>query len=252
MSIKDKVVLITGSSGLLGRSFTKGVIENSGKVILVDIVEPNLSFLNAENRKNIKTIKFNITNTENYSNLINSCISEFGKIDAVIHSAYPKSKQWGTKFENLSADYLKEDLFNQLGCSILFSQKVIEFFIKQGYGNLIHISSIQGVVAPKFSHYENTSMVSPIEYSAIKAGIISITKYLAKYYAKKNIRVNCISPGGILDNQNEKFLKKYSQSCLSKGMLDPEDVTGSVLFLLSDDSRYINGQNIIVDDGWIL
>ena len=95
-------------------------------------------------------------------------------------------------------------------------------------------------------------MTSPIEYSAIKSGVIAITRWLAKYYKNRCIRVNCVSPGGILDQQPQSFLKKYRDSCTSKGMLDAEDVVGSVLFLLSQQSKYINGQNIVVDDGWSL
>ena len=106
--------------------------------------------------------------------------------------------------------------------------------------------------APKFEHYKDTKMVSPIEYSAIKSGIISITKYLAKYLKDDQIRVNCVSPGGIKNKQPHKFLKKYKDSCLSKGMLDASDIVGTLIFLLSDDSKYINGQNIIIDDGWSL
>ena len=93
-------------------------------------------------------------------------------------------------------------------------------------------------------------MSSPIEYSAIKSGIISITKWLAKYYKNKNIKVNCLSPGGIIDNQPKSFLEQYKKSCFSKGMLNPEDLNGTILFLLSDASKYISGQNIIIDDGW--
>ena len=125
-------------------------------------------------------------------------------------------------------------------------------FISQGYRNFIHISSIQGIAAPKFEHYEGTSMTSPIEYSAVKSGIIAMTRWMAKYHKNKNIRVNCVSPGGILDQQPYSFLKKYRESCTSKGMLDPTDVAGTVLFLLSDQSKYINGQNIVIDDGWSL
>ena len=95
-------------------------------------------------------------------------------------------------------------------------------------------------------------MVSPIEYSAIKAGIISITKYLAKYCKGQNIRVNCISPGGILDNQPKIFLEKYNSICSSKGMLDAQDLNGTIIYLLSSLSQYVNGQNIIIDDGWVL
>jgi len=95
-------------------------------------------------------------------------------------------------------------------------------------------------------------MTSPIEYSAVKSGMITMTRWLAKYYKNKNIRVNCVSPGGILDQQQQSFLKKYRESCTSKGMLAPTDVVGAILFLLSDQSKYINGQNIVVDDGWSL
>ena len=95
-------------------------------------------------------------------------------------------------------------------------------------------------------------MTSPIEYSAIKSGIISITKYLSKYYKKRNLRVNCISPGGIKNNQPNIFIENYNSSCNSKGLLDSEDLTGLILFLISDKSKYINGQNIIIDDGWSL
>ena len=95
-------------------------------------------------------------------------------------------------------------------------------------------------------------MYSSLEYSVAKSGINSMTSWLAKYYKNKNIRVNCVSPSGILDQQPQSFLEKYRNSCTSKGMLDPTDVAGTVLFLLSDQSKYINGQNIVIDDGWSL
>ena len=95
-------------------------------------------------------------------------------------------------------------------------------------------------------------MTMPVEYAAIKSALIHLTKYMAKYLKDKNVRVNCISPGGILDKQPESFLEQYKSNCLSKGMLDPEDIMGALVFLLSDASKFINGQNIIVDDGFTL
>ena len=124
--------------------------------------------------------------------------------------------------------------------------------MKQKYGNLILTSSILGTASPKFEHYKNNKINCPIEYAASKSGVISITKFLAKLYGRKKIRVNCISPGGIKDNQPKNFLKKYKQSCLSKGMLDPKDIVGTISFLISEKSRFLNGQNLIVDDGWSL
>ena len=132
------------------------------------------------------------------------------------------------------------------------SKQIIKIFRKQSYGNLILLSSIQGVSAPKFEHYKGTKMSSPIEYGAIKSGIISITKYLAKLVRNTEIRVNCVSPGGILDKQPAKFLKAYKKSCNTKGMLNADDISKTILFLCSNQSKYINGQNIIIDDGWTL
>jgi NAD(P)-dependent dehydrogenase (short-subunit alcohol dehydrogenase family) len=95
-------------------------------------------------------------------------------------------------------------------------------------------------------------MTVPVEYAAIKAGIIHLTRYLAKYLKSKNIRVNCISPGGILDSQPKVFLKKYKEKCINKGMLDAKDLNSALDFLLSSDSKFVNGQNIIIDDGFTL
>ena len=117
---------------------------------------------------------------------------------------------------------------------------------------MIHLGSIQGISAPKFEHYAGTTMTSPIEYAAIKSGVIAITRWLAKYYSNTGIRVNCVSPGGILDQQPESFLLRYRDSCTNIGMLDAADVAETIVFLLSNDAGAINGQNIVVDDGWSL
>jgi len=95
-------------------------------------------------------------------------------------------------------------------------------------------------------------MTMAVEYAVIKSALIHLTKYMAKYFKGYNIRVNSISPGGILNNQSEKFLKKYNSLCLSKGILGTQDLKGTLLYLLSDISKYVNGQNIIVDDGFSL
>ena len=95
-------------------------------------------------------------------------------------------------------------------------------------------------------------MTTPVEYAAIKSGLIHLTKYMARYFKGMNIKVNTLSPGGIFDNQNELFLEKYNNECLNKGMLDKSDLKGTLVYLLSDMSKYVNGQNIIVDDGFTL
>ena len=251
--LNNLIVAISGGAGRLGSAFSKAVVENGGKVIIGDINSEGGSQLVSELGDNVSLFfEGNLTDPNNVDLMIREGVKKFGKIDAAVHCAYPVSEQWGTRFEDLKPTGIEKDLFNQLGGAILFSQRMINHFRLQGHGNLLHISSIQGVATPKFDHYESTNMVSPIEYSAIKAGVISITRYLAKYCKNHNIRVNCISPGGILDKQPESFLKKYRSSCQIKGLLDASDITGALIFLLSEQSKFVTGQNIIVDDGWSL
>ena len=251
--VNNLIVAISGGTGRIGSAFSRAVVENGGKVIIGDINgdQGNKLVLDLGD-ENALFFDGNLTDPNAVDLMIRKGVEKFGKIDAAVHCAYPVSEQWGTGFENLKPEGIKEDLFNQLGGAILFSQQMIHHFRSQMHGNLIHVSSIQGISAPKFEHYEGTDKVSPIEYSAIKSGIISITRYLAKYCKNQNIRVNCISPGGILSDQPESFLSNYKRDCLSKGMLDSVDITGTLMFLLSDQSKYISGQNIIIDDGWSL
>jgi len=254
MTLKNNVVLITGAAGRIGSSLARDLISQKYKIILGDIDIVKLRKLkNSLNTNDVEIFKGDLTKKKGIDNFINFALKKFGKIDSAVNCFYPKSKKWGSKFENLKEKYLKEDLTNNLGGAIIFCQSIMKHFLKQKKGNLILISSIQGVQAPKFDHYKGLNMASPIEYSAIKSGIISITKYLSKYYRNKNIRINCVSPGGIRDQHHSKlFIKKYRQSCNSKGLLDGKDISKLILFLLSDESKYLAGQNIIIDDGWSL
>ena len=253
MDLSNKVILITGACGLIAKELVQNLSIKNANLILVDSEKDQLIALQ-KNLNTSRTFCFpaNLLDFDSHAKIINFTKSSFEKLDCVIHLAYPKSSGWGTPFGNLSQNYLMEDLNGQLALPILFSQTVLKFFEEQNSGNLIHVSSIQGIASPKFEHYEGTSMVSPIEYTAAKAALIAITKYLAKLYKNKNIRVNCVSPGGVLGGQPESFLKKYKSSCVNKGMLDPKDLVGAFEFLISDESLYLNGQNIIVDDGWSL
>ena len=256
MDLLNQTVLITGAAGRIGSAIATHVINEGGTVLLTDINEEKLIKLKnkilSKNKKKVHLIIADITTSDGMKQLLRECLIKVDKIDSAIHSAYPTSESWGAKFEDLIQSNLDKDLSMQLGGAILFSQIILKYFVEQKKGNLIHISSIFGIQSPKFHHYEGTSMTSPIEYAAIKSGIISITRWLAKYYKNKNIRVNCISPGGIIDNQPISFLEKYRESCTNIGMLDATDLVSTISLLLSSKSRAINGQNIIIDDGWSL
>ncbi len=236
--LNNKIIVIIGGAGLLGQSFVHAVEEAHGTAICADIVSTEYPV--------------DITSKASLEALIEKVTSTYGKIDAVVNSAYPRTKTFGNHFFDVEYDDFCKNTNLQLGGAFLVMQQFARYFKEQGYGNMVNISSIQGVVAPKFETYEGTPMSSPVAYSAIKAGVIHMTKYVAKYLKGTNIRVNCISPGGILDGQNERFLEQYKRVCLNKGMLDNADLNGTLLYLLSDLSQYVNGQNIIVDDGFSL
>ncbi|MAR85105.1 MAG: short-chain dehydrogenase [Cytophagia bacterium] len=253
MNLGKKAIIITGGAGKIGSPLAKSLIKKGYRVLLGDINKVLLQKIKKKiNSNNLQIFSGDLSKRKVIDNFIKFGIKKFGKIDSAIHLSYPKSKKWGSKFENLIESQLREDLYTQLGGTILFSQRILKYFTKMEKGNLVLMSSIQGVSAPKFEHYKNLNMVSPLEYSAIKSGVISITKYLSKYFKKKNIRINCVSPGGIEDNQPKKFKKRYKETCNSKGLLSGEDVSKLILFLLSDESNYIHGQNLIIDDGWSL
>ena len=249
---KNKTILIVGACGVIGSSLVKSLSSEGYNLLLGDINKKKLFQLKKINSKQIEIFSADLVSKKNIDKFISYGHLKFGKIDSIIFASYPRSKQWGKKFEDIQEKYLKEDLYNQLGSTIIFCQRIIRYFKKQRFGNMVLISSIQGLQAPKFEHYNKTKMVSPIEYSAIKAGIISIAGYLAKYLRSTKIRVNCVSPGGIKGKHSSKFIKKYRASCNSKGLLDPNDISKSISFLISDSSRFITGQNFVVDDGWHL
>jgi len=255
--LNNKVVVITGGAGLIGQEFVKTVVEQNGIAIIADIneevgieVKNNLS--KELNTTNIDFIKLDITSKESLIKGINYLDNKYKRIDALVNNAYPRNKNYGKYFFDVEYKDFVENIGLNLGGYFTTSQQFAQYFQEQGYGNIINISSIYGVIAPKFEVYGNTSMTMPVEYAAIKAGLIHLTKYMAKYFKGMNIKVNTLSPGGIFDNQPKEFLEAYKKECSNKGMLDKSDLRGTLIYLLSDMSQYVNGQNIIVDDGFVL
>lgn len=255
--IKGQIVVITGGAGLIGKEFVKAVIEHGGIAIIADInvelgnsVKENLS--NELNTHNIDFVTLDITSKNSLNDTINYLNQKYGKIDALVNNAYPRNKNYGKHFFDVEYTDFCENLNLNLGGYFLASQQFALYFQKQGFGNIINISSIYGVIAPKFEVYDNTPMSMPVEYAAIKSALLMLTQYMAKYFKGMNVRVNAISPGGIFDHQPKPFLESYKKQCLNKGMLDKSDLQGTLIYLLSDMSRYVNGQNIIVDDGFTL
>ena len=255
--LSNQIVVITGGAGLIGQEFVKAVVEQNGIAIIADInetlgnqVRDNLS--KELGTSNIDFVKLDITSKESLQGCIDYLKDKYNRIDALVNNAYPRNKNYARYFFDVEYEDFVDNIGLNLGGYFTTSQQFALYFKTQGYGNIINISSIYGVIAPKFEIYENTSMTTPVEYAAIKSGLIHLTKYMAKYFKGMNIKVNTLSPGGIFDSQPEPFLEKYKEECLNKGMLDKSDLKGTLIYLLSDMSKYVNGQNIVVDDGFCL
>ncbi len=252
--LTKKIVVVTGGAGFLGRQFSSVIAENGGIAVVADVDESAAVRVAVD----IAAIypgcavgaSLDITSKDSVLLLIKNLHEKYGRIDAVVNNAYPRNRNYGRKLEEVAYEDFCENVSLHLGGYFLVAQLFGLFFREQGAGNIVNMSSIYGVMAPRFEVYTGTSMTMPVEYAAIKSAVVHLTRYFAQYFKGQGIRVNCLSPGGILDKQPEEFLQKYKLHCNGKGMLDPQDVSGSLLFLLSDASRHITGQNLVVDDGF--
>ena len=256
--LKNKTVIITGGSGLIGSEFSIISAKYGANVVIIDIDKKKSDKLVKQIKEktgNDKVIylKCDITSLNDIKKAIDIILNKFGEINVLVNNAYPRNKNYGKKYEDVTYEDFCENINMHLGGYFLTTQQVSKVMIKQNIGNIINIASIYGFAVPRFDIYEGTEMTMPVEYAAIKGAIINLTKYLSSYLGKYNIRVNCISPGGVYDHQPETFVKKYSQKVLlGNRMANVDDLTGALLFLLSDDLKYMTGQNIVVDGGWSL
>jgi len=250
-----QIVVVAGGAGLLGQAFVRALASTGGIPIIADIDEDKAKYLakkiNSENNSDtVDYIQMNITSKTSVKNALNCVLSKHKTVHALVNSAYPRNSEYGRKFEDVTYESFCENVNLHLGGYFLTAQQFAEYFKAMNYGSIITVASIYGVVSPRFDIYEGTKMTMPVEYAAIKSALIHLNTYMMAYYKGSKIRFNCISPGGILSGQPEEFMSKYNAYGQKKGMLSPEDIAKTLVYLLSPAAEYINGQNIIVDDGW--
>tara|TARA_B110000003_G_scaffold258321_1_gene277423 strand:+ start:3766 stop:4503 length:738 start_codon:yes stop_codon:yes gene_type:complete len=242
MNLSDKIIIVTGGMGLLGKEFVSDIKKRGGIPINLDI-----------NNKNDLTnghLHFDINEDNSIDIAIQSIMKKFGRIDGLVNNAYPRTSDFGNNFERTSSKSFSKNIDMQLARIFSVSKPVLEIMKNQKSGSIVNIASIYGIVSSDFTIYEGTKMTSPVAYSAIKGGLISLSRYFCSYFGKYNIRSNSVSPGGIFDNQDKVFVKNYENKVPLRRMGNPHDISPIVSFLLSDDSKYISGQNIAVDGGW--
>jgi len=238
----NKVIIVTGGSGLLGKSIIEN-LEIEGAIVINAEIN-----INDDLENNI--ICCDVTEESSVNRTLKIIFNKYGKIDGFVNNAYPRTDDWGAKFEEIKFESWRRNIDMQLNSVFITTKGVIEIMKEQGFGSIINIASIYGVLAPDFSIYEGTTMTMPAAYSAIKGGVISYSKYLASYYGKYGIRVNCVSPGGIYNNQPQDFVNNYTKKVPFSRMGNPSDISPVISFLISEKANYITGQNIIIDGGF--
>lgn len=242
MILKDKVIIITGGSGLIGSAVVNDVKKKGGLVINADVkVDTNLDN---------GTFHLDIGNERSVDELVSSVFKKYGRIDGLADVAYPRTEDFDAFFEDVTMDSWRKNVDWQLNSCFYICQKVLAVMKKQKSGSVVNFGSIYGVVGNDLTIYEDYGGTSSAAYCAIKGGVINFTRFLASYFGKYGIRVNCVSPGGVFDNQNPLFLKRYCAKSLLKRMGKPEEIAPAVSFLLSDEASFITGHNLMVDGGW--
>lgn len=258
--LTNKTIILTGSAGMLGTQYSHILSEAGANVVLVDV----------DNKKNAKLEKdlielyktkpssycVDITNQNSIKNLVKSVVSKYKKIYGLINNASftPQMSTLHTakKFEYLPLNIWNKTIDTNLTAVFLLSQEVGQNMVKNHEGVIVNIASIYGLVGADQRIYGDSNLNSPASYAATKSAVINLTRYLAAYWHKKNIRVNSISLGGVYEKNIHKknFVKKYSERTMLGRMAKPEEYNGAILFLMSEASSYMTGSNLVIDGGW--
>ncbi|GAP72156.1 gluconate 5-dehydrogenase [Candidatus Symbiothrix dinenymphae] len=254
-SLLNKVAIVTGGYGHLGTTMSEALNEVGATVVIAG--RDREKFVNTfGKRKNFHFVEIDLANTDSIRDGFLQIQKQFGGIDILINNAmylggggkHPEDltdEDW-----RLCADGVSGSVFRSI-------REVIPFMKERGGGSIINISSMYGMVSPDFSLYDGSCapFFNPVNYGVEKAGVIQLTKYFAVYLAKYGIKVNCISPGTFPSatvQENKEFVSRLSKKNPSNRVGHPDDLKGAVVFLASDASNYVVGQNIVVDGGWTI
>lgn len=258
-NLEKKTIIITGSSGRLGSQYAKTLSMAGADVVLADIETKKNKLLEKEIieifKTNPTTCQVDVSQKSEIEKMKNDVIKKYGKIDVLINNAFfnpSQSKNSTCPFEEFPLDLWNEVLKVNLTGVFLCSQIIGSVMKKQKNGNIVNIASIYGLVGADQRIYGNSKLNSPVSYAASKGAIINLTRYLAAYWQRKNIRVNTLSLGGVYDKSymNKKFVKNYSNKTMLGRMANNDEYNAAILFLASDASSYMTGANLIIDGGW--
>tara|TARA_B100002051_G_C16631405_1_gene583471 strand:- start:40 stop:840 length:801 start_codon:yes stop_codon:yes gene_type:complete len=250
LKLKDKFGIILGGSGLIGNEILNELLLQKSKILVLDINKPKI--------KNIKYDYeyFDCSNIENISSNLNTILKKYNSPNFFVNSSYPKNINWNKlDFHNIEIDYLKETINSNLISFVWVAKIIADRMKKQKRGSIVFLNSIYGIIGQNMNLYKGLRTKENLPYAVAKGGITNLTRQMASYYGQFNIRINSICPGGVKGKSkadltnNNKFSKRYFENNPIKRFAKPSDIASLALFLCSNRSEYITGQNIAVDGG---
>jgi NAD(P)-dependent dehydrogenase (short-subunit alcohol dehydrogenase family) len=260
--LHGKIAVVTGGVGLLGTAFCRGLAEFGANIAVIDLDKERVNDFarSLSNEYGIKAagIKCDVSDPSSVANMVAEVVEQLGQINILHNNAASKSEDldaFFAPFEEYSLHEWRKIMSVNIDGVFLVAQAVGNQMIKQGRGgSIIQTGSIYGIMASDKRIYEGSFYLgrqinNPPVYSASKAAVVGLTKFLAAYWADKNIRVNTLIPGGIESTQNQKFKDHYSARVPLNRMAKPHEMVGALVYLASDASSYVTGQSIIVDGG---
>lgn len=258
-SVKEKNIILTGSSGLLGKAYSQALLERGANLALIDKSPKESIHIKNEfhNRdQNIHVYKCDLSKLSQIKSTFKKIDRDFGSMDILINNAaFTSRKTFHIKdfknYETHPFNLWRSAFEVNIDAVHLCTQQVIGQMKKQRSGVIINISSTYGVVGPDFATYDGEKLFTPPGYAVTKSAILNFTRYIANLYGKYNIRCNTLTPSGVATKALSKsFIKKYSSRNAFNRMAKTDDYIGPILFLCSDASSYMTGSNLIVDGGW--
>ncbi len=266
--LDNKVVLVVGGRGYLGRDFCHHLKKQNAKVISADLQLASKAASKSSfeyDQEDILQLDIDVTNKLSVSQVVSDVLNRYGRIDVLVFSVTAKPKDFYAPYTECSLEGWQSVIHAELDGVFLLTQEVGRVMERQKNGSIILMSSIYGVVGNDQRIYEGANLdslyadnmsqqkqiYSHSVYPVVKGGLISLTRYLAAYWGNLNIRVNCVSPGGVIhQGENETFVKKYSEKVPLGRKADVREISGAIVYLSSEESSYITGQNLIIDGGW--
>lgn len=257
MSLKGRVAVITGGTGHIGSAMGEALAELGANIVILDIsLESCLLVcerISKEYAVETLPLAVNLAQEKHIRTVPDEVVNKFGRLDILVNCAAfvgsSKLEGWITPFQDQCVDTWRQAMEVNLTAPFLLDQICTPLLKRSGHGSIIHIGSIYGLLGPDMRLYKGTGMGNPAAYAASKGGLIQLTRWLATVLAPE-IRVNAISPGGVWRNQPESFYNEYIDRTPLKRMASEEDLKGAAIYLASDLSQYVTGQNIVVDGGW--